>query len=225
MKNWRGIWLPDGETHLTEWMEKRNEIVRGLPTYQYHKLRAAVDLVSADRRRVALDIGAHCGLWSMHLVHEFDRLIAFEPMAAHRACFLKNVDCDRFRVLLYSSALGEATRDVTMTTGPASSGDTWIRPTDDHASPVAQTATMSRLDDWTFPPVDFVKIDCEGYELPILRGGEETLTRDRPVICIEQKPGHASRFGFGDTDAIDWLKARGWRQAGVMSGDYLMVPA
>ena len=221
MKNWRGLWLPDGEQHLIEWMDKRNEIINGKPTYQYHKLRAAVDLVPIGERKIALDIGAHCGLWSMHLVNEFQHVHAFEPMLAHRLCFEANLaGVENYE--LHSCALGDHTDNVQLTTGPASSGDTWVIPVGS-AAPVATSALMVRLDDWQLAP-SFIKIDCEGYELPILRGAVETLRRYRPALCVEQKPGHASRFGFGDTEAVTWLEAHGYRVAGVLSGDYLMVP-
>ena len=221
MKNWRGLWLPDGEQHLIDWMDQRNEIINGKPTYQYHKLRAAVDLVPIDERKIAIDIGAHCGLWSMHLVTEFEYVHAYEPMETHRQCFRSNM-LGVYNVALHHHALGDQTARVQLTTGPASSGDTWIIPTGSDAPP-ADFAEMDRLDEWQLAP-SFIKIDCEGYELPILRGAVETLRRYRPVLCVEQKPGHASRFGFGDTEAVTWLEAHGYRVAGVLSGDYLMVP-
>jgi hypothetical protein len=47
---------------------------------------------------------------------------------------------------------------------------------------------------WT-DNVDFVKIDVDGFEVPLLEGARETLTRNTPVINIEMKrdkrPGHS----------------------------------
>lgn len=223
MKEWRGIWLPDGETHLVEWMEKRNEIVDGVPTYQYHKLRAAVDACAPTRRRVAIDIGAHCGLWSMHLVREFGKLFAFEPMTEHRRCWFRNMPlgCNASMIPM---ALGDRDGTVRLTTGPASSGDTWVIP-DGSDAPEAETATMVRLDAFRFDNVDFIKVDCEGFELPILRGAAETILSNRPVICVEQKPGHAQRFGYRETEAVDYLVGLGYQVRQVLSGDYVMVPS
>ena len=33
---------------------------------------------------------------------------------------------------------------------------------------------------------DFIKIDVEGYELPVLVGGIKTILKNKPVICMEQ---------------------------------------
>lgn len=224
MKEWRGLFLPDGETHLIDWMQARNEIVNGKPTYQHHKLRAAVDLCPPDRRRLAVDVGAHCGLWSMHLMNEFGLVAAFEPVAAHRECFRMNCASGiaAERISLRSEALSDRSGDeVVLITEPTSSGDTRIDTSGARAGHVAMTV---RLDDCLLGFVDFIKIDCEGFELPVLRGSEDLIERCRPVICVEQKPGHAQRFGFGETEAVTWLLERGYRQARVMSGDYLMVP-
>jgi hypothetical protein len=43
------------------------------------------------------------------------------------------------------------------------------------------------LDDLNLSKFDYVKLDCEGYEFNIVRGGENCLKEYRPVIVVEQK--------------------------------------
>jgi len=54
------------------------------------------------------------------------------------------------------------------------------------------------LDDFDLPAVGFVKIDVEGHEEAVLKGGEKLLARDRPVYMIEieerHNPGALSRI-------------------------------
>jgi ribulose 1,5-bisphosphate carboxylase large subunit-like protein len=83
---------------------------------------------------------------------------------------------------------------------------------------------MRMLDSYGLSAVDFIKLDCEGYELFALRGAEETIKRWMPVITVEQKPGHGQQFGLGDTDAVRWLLKRGYKLAQELGGDYIMVP-
>ncbi len=75
------IYLPDNEKHLQGWMTEHGEIVDGKGTYQIEKLRAVLD--HCQNFRVAVDIGAHVGLWSLQLVKRFEHLHAFEPVAEH----------------------------------------------------------------------------------------------------------------------------------------------
>ena len=211
MKEWRGWWLPAGEQHLIDWMQKINVIVDGRPTYQWHKMAAALDHVREFR--VALDIGGHVGLWSAHLAKRFDTVHAFEPVALHRECFRKNVQSHN--VLLHEVALGAKADRVAMHTAPTSSGDTWVKGPGDIA--------MITLDSLNLDVVDFVKIDCEGFELFVLRGARETLERCRPTVIVEQKPGKGPQFGLGETDAVKFLQELGYTVRRVISGDYILT--
>lgn len=206
-----GVLLPPGETHLVEWMTKMNRRVDGKLTYQLHKLEAALELV--PQFRTAVDIGAHVGLWSMHLVKRFHWVEAVEPVALHRELFLQNVQAQN--VTLHACALGEQSGSVSMKTSPHSSGDTVVAGEGD--------IPMHRLDDlMAHDDVDFIKLDCEGYELHALRGAEQLLRRCRPVICVEQKPGKAQGFGLPQTGAVAYLQGLGAKVRKEISGDFLL---
>lgn len=211
IKEWSGLWLPAHEKHLIAWMQQRNEIVNGKPTYQHHKLTKALSFVK--QFRTAVDVGGHCGLWSMHLEQKFQFLHAFEPVALHRKCFVRNV-AQREGVVLYPVALGEKEGSVSIHTANESSGDSWVDGDGD--------IPLKRLDDFDLHDVDFIKLDCEGYELFALRGGEETLKRCHPVVCVEQKPGRAQKWELGETDAVTYLESLGAKLLGKMSGDYIL---
>jgi FkbM family methyltransferase len=54
-------------------------------------------------------------------------------------------------------------------------------------------------------PIAFVKIDVEGAELGVLRGGIQTLRRSRPVIVFESGVGGADCFGTRPEAIYDLL--------------------
>jgi FkbM family methyltransferase len=212
----QGIWLPDGEKHFPQWMDRHGELVDGKGTYQIKKLRRALEF--APNFRVAVDVGAHVGLWSMQLMKHFTAVHAFEPVTAHAECFAKNVGDPARNVTLHRLALGAVPGRVRMSIDPADSGGT-------HVDPVAEdgNVSLSRLDSFVFTDVDFIKIDCEGYELQVLQGAEDTLAHCRPCVIVEQKP-HKLQMNYGvqGAPAVEFLKALGAKQRAELGGDFIM---
>ena len=220
----QGIWLPDGEKHFPGWMDKNGEIVDGKGTYQIKKLRAAME--HCRRFRVAIDVGAHVGLWSMQLIKRFERIEAFEPVSVFQACYVENLGfsgsddgCGDGVVNLHDCALGAAPGRVSMTIPPLDGG---LDTGGTHVGG-AGDIEMRTLDSFWFQDVDFIKIDCEGYEHHVIEGARATLTRWRPTVIVEQKPHKLGpNFGIKGTPAVDMLKEMGAEVRAVLSGDYIM---
>lgn len=210
MKQVRGVWLPDEEEEMTKFLEA--EQVDGVGVYQHRKLRAALQFV--ENFRVAVDVGAHCGLWAMQLAKRFKTIHAFEPVQAHRDCFVLNAPTAN----LYGFALGDKQGMVNLQKGVKSTGDTQI------ATGGQYDAEMRTLDSFELKDVDFMKLDCEGYEYYVVKGAESLISKYRPVMIVEQKPGKGKFYGLGDTEAVKWLEAKGYRTRGVISGDYILTP-
>jgi FkbM family methyltransferase len=210
MKSFGGWQFPDHEVHLLGWLEKTNDMAGGRLRYQGKKQDAVLE--ACPGRRVAVDVGAHVGLWSFYLAAQFGQVHAFEPVAEHRACFAENVGAAN--VTLYDCALGDRDDAISIHTSVGSSGDSYV----DGAGEIP----MHRLDDLDLQLVDLIKLDCEGGELPALRGAEQTLLRCRPTIIVEQKPGRAQKFGLDETAAIPYLQSLGAVLVKEMSGDFIL---
>lgn len=211
LKQFGGWYFPDHETHLIEWLRKVNETKLDRLRYQGKKQDLALSYCT--QRRVAVDIGGHVGLWSFYLSALFEQVHAFEPVAEHRECFAVNVTAPN--VILYPCALGDREGSISMHTSTGSSGDSWVKGSGD--------IPMHRIDSYGFSDVDLIKIDTEGNELPVLRGAEDTLLRCHPVVIVEQKPGHAQRFGFGETAAVDYLQSLGATLKARKAGDFVLA--
>jgi len=216
-----GWWLPDCEEHLQDWMLKMHQKAPGGRLgYQLHKYEKAKSFVK--QFKTAVDIGGHVGLWSWPMAHDFEKVIAFEPVAAHRECWEQNMSgMDNAEV--YPFAVGEQHGEaVVRQRTPDSSGDTGVElnPTDEE-----ERVQMISLDDMNLESVDFIKLDCEGFEVFALKGAKETILRCRPVICVEQKPetGMEAKYGIGTTDGVEYLESLGMKRKGALQGDYFLA--
>lgn len=205
--------MPDGEKHLPEWMTKVNRRERGRLTYQYSKYEYALSLVK--EKNLAIDVGAHIGLWSYYMAHDFKDVACFEPKEEHRECWHKNM-ADQKNAEIFSCALGKTFGKVRMKTGSASSGDTFVDPE------VSGDIEMKPLDFFKFENVSMIKIDCEGFEYDVLRGAEQTIFRSRPVIVVEQKGDMIKKYGHEKLAAVRLLKEMGAVLKKEISGDYIL---
>jgi FkbM family methyltransferase len=55
--------------------------------------------------------------------------------------------------------------------------------------------------------IDFIKIDVEGGEFGVLKGGLKTIQRSRPLIIFECGLGASEYYGTGPEDIFDFLTA------------------
>lgn len=218
MKNILGMWFPDTETHLEQQVLLHNPIVEGRGTYQYRKYAAALPWVI--KKGHAVDIGAQIGLWSRVMAINFDKVTAFEPLPDHQQCFEMNMKHALDKVTLHKCALTDAPGFLKMNMPPKNTGNTHVA-VEGEAGVEVPART---LDSFKLTDIDFMKIDVEGYELPVVKGAKNTILSQRPTIVIEQKPGgQAERYGRRQYDAVDLLKAWGGTVRWDLGGDLLVT--
>jgi FkbM family methyltransferase len=73
--------------------------------------------------------------------------------------------------------------------------------------------------------LDFVKIDVEGAELHVLRGGQSTIATLKPLVMVEVEDRHLERFGVSSGQIADWFTSQGYRISVWDSGNWREVDA
>ena len=224
MKQADGWYWPDVERHMIDWMAnpKGRMILNGRPAYQGKKQVVALD-TAGTRRGTMIDVGGHIGTWAFNMAHWFNKVVSFEPVAAHRECWIKNLEGAKPRgeVELLPYALGDTEKMVAIYTNASSTGDSWV----DEKLHGKANVEMKKLDSFGFENVDLIKVDCEGYEEHVLRGGEKTIKQWKPAIVVEQKRDMARKFNLQPLGAVIYLKSLGYTTVGEISGDYYMKHA
>lgn len=207
-----GWWFPDTEDHFPKMLAK--SVGKGGPAeYQYQVRNRS--FAHVKQNRVALDIGANVGLWSRDLVKRFDQVIAFEPVPMFRECLSRNVFADNLEV--QTCALGNHSGHIRMIITEGNTGHTHVDP-----ASVTGDTEIRTLDSLNLPVVDYVKIDCEGFEYRVLQGAEQTIRRCRPIVVIEQKPHDAYSQDYGQFAAIGLLEDWGMIKLDQVKDDWIM---
>jgi len=134
---------------------------------------------------VCLDIGANIGVISQALLANGFRVHAFEPQPVLAELLAENMRNAGGEFTWHNTAVGSETGNVLMPKVQYSSkgnfGGLGIGDTSIYGS---ITVPIVTIDSFNFN-VGFMKIDVEGYELEVLIGATETISRCKPIMYIE----------------------------------------
>lgn len=187
-----------------------------------------IDLWFAGRtQHHAVDIGANIGFMTAYFAQRWQHVTAFEPTPAIFACLEKN--CTRDNIDLKPLALSDKTDTVIFAVGRRSEINQIVSSADilsKHWFSIEVPAVT--LDSLNLTGIDMIKIDVEGHELSVLRGAEQTIRGQRPLIAIEisfENKVLDKELNKDHTTALDLLSSWGYKQIWHDRYDYIMEPA
>ncbi len=166
--------------------------------------------------RVAIDGGAHLGVWTKFYSEFFDVVHAFEPSddtfdkLVLNLCGFPNVSCHH-RALFDADGHGEVvgkkswSRRVVLADG--------------------ESFNLRSLDSFGFASCGLLKLDLEGAELLALHGADTLVRRFKPVIVVEVKGRTAGKYGWKPADLDRWLLAKTYRLLMSNHPNRVYVPA
>jgi FkbM family methyltransferase len=156
--------------------------------------RAEVDFLLAHLSPgcAACDVGANIGTVSIPLAKALPGLsvFAFEPQLPIFRLLMRNVALNGvMSVEAYPWALGEADGMIEFATPALTAQTNFGAVGRGNQNGNKVPVIIRRLDSLSLPSLSIIKIDVEGYDLEVVRGAQETIQRDRPILFCE---AHAS---------------------------------
>ncbi len=172
-------------------------------------------------RRLALQAGAHIGVWPSVLAQHFARVTCWEPGPDNWACLQRNL-ADTPAVTCQYGALGATRGTVDVSIQPHSTGGHHVALTRSHPY---VTVPLYTIDGQCFDEVDAIFLDTEGFEIPILEGAAQTIAVCRPLLVLENN-GCSRKYGH-DLSALPWYLAERhrYREVGTVGEDAIFVLA
>jgi len=161
---------------------------------------------------ITFDVGANIGWTALNLARRCPagQVIAFEPDTRNHRKLVENVRLNSLANLSVER-LGLAdhpSRSRMIVENERNSGGNRI--SDDPAG----TIELTTIDDYCsakqIPRLDLLKIDTEGFEERIVRGGIDRLRQDRPIIYVEVNSDHLHRYGSTVSSLINLLREIGY---------------
>jgi FkbM family methyltransferase len=130
-----------------------------------------------------IDVGANVGMWTRFIAKKGYVVHAFEPdPRAYKQ--LKELAKSFPNVNVYPNALGEYNSEAKLNIHESSGHDSFVFQGEDFIGRY-KTVPIRTLDSFNLKNVGLIKIDTEGYEVPILKGAERTIKENKPRLIIE----------------------------------------
>jgi FkbM family methyltransferase len=160
----------------------------------YEYVYASAFIGQIESGSLVVDVGANIGEYTLLAAMStgpHGRVLAVEPNPALHPRMLRVLEINNvFNVNLLSMALGSSEARGTLTVPPGAAALGTLRTTGypgTQGTPIG--VSIRRLDDILVSEdrhrVGVVKVDVEGWELEVFRGGRETLANAKPVVFYE----------------------------------------
>ena len=201
--------LPKGLKEKIKWYFASSQLVAGdsiwakNAKYDFETKTIIQKILKSDS--VALDIGAGVGEFTIEMSEQITKgkIHSFEPIPESNNKLNKNTKRLK-QCITYDFPLSDSMQDITFNIVDKNLGYSGLKITDDVRRKFkgetteikVKTNTIDHLFK-TIEQLDFIKVDVEGAEYSILKGGFETIKKFKPTIVFEFM-SHAKAY---DVDA------------------------
>ena len=167
---------------------------------------------------VFLDIGANVGWFTLlasTIIGDGGHVHAFEPRHPTVQYLKRSVAMNHLESMVTVHELGldctEGHAQLGYERGTRNPGHSFLVDEDPQTEIEVQAIRTDALDHFHFKRIDVVKLDVEGAEMRVLKGGEATITANRPTVLSEIYPEQLKSVSKATpSEYIGWYKARGY---------------
>jgi FkbM family methyltransferase len=197
------------------WLAERSALDQELMHNEFETMETGFVKRLLGPSMMAIDIGAHHGLYTLLLskcVGPKGRVMAFEPSPRECERLKKHLRWNRCsNVELVPCALGDerGEADLFLVEGSQDWCNSLRPPAVDQPTETVRVS-VRRLDDVLaereIAKVDFIKLDVEGAELPVLHGAMRLLRGEsRPAILAEVEDDRTLPWGYPAREILQFL--------------------
>jgi FkbM family methyltransferase len=183
----------------------------------YEKTELDMVMNLADETSTVFDIGANIGWYSLNIAKnkKNTKVFSFEPIPKTFDYLKRNVKLNQIKnIEIFNFGFSYEERDIEFYYYKEGSGNASLANLSDVENIHKIICSVKKLDDFVYEnrySVDFIKCDVEGAELLVLKGGIETIKRDKPIIFMEMLRKWTSKFNYHPNDIIKLLTNEGYR--------------
>lgn len=197
----QNIAVIEGDFPMTLWVDDRETLEVDSTAHGLSQFIKPGDTV--------IDAGAYLGdhtVVYLRAAGEHGRVIAVE--ANPEACECLRHNCPRAEIICATLGSGNRGR---LHLESVNRGASYVIP--DPSGALSITIDSMALDS-----LAFVKMDVEGMEFDVVKGGAQTIKRCRPVIMAEFNKGHMRRLGVEESEFIQFMSGMDYQFSFLIPG-------
>lgn len=164
-----------------------------------------------QRDDIVFDIGANIGLYSILFSQLTNNTFSFEPTDTYEFLLLPNLEQNDIKnVKTFKLALGDKIGNyddkIYMIWGE---------------KPVEKNFIFTTLDEFTTKNniiPKFIKIDVDGFDLEVLRGGKNLLLNNNITVCVEVNYALHTR-GHKESDVLNFMSEIGYKHVVTLDNE------
>jgi FkbM family methyltransferase len=187
----------------------------------YEPVESAALMTAAAGAGVVFDIGANVGYYSLHWASRLSpggKVHAFEPVPSTYEKLIRNIALNGLDDVVRPNAMGigDEAKAVTIYLPDFSgSGAASLADLHPEETSVRIDAQIDTLDNYfqrsRLTRLDMAKVDVEGAELFVVKGGLKTISTHKPLLFMELLRKWSKPFGYHPNEVIALLAAMGYR--------------
>jgi hypothetical protein len=188
------------------------------------------NLINKNDKVNIVDIGANVGLYSLYAKYlPNSQFYSFEPFKFTYDLLNDNIKINNINnVKTYNIGLsdnkGKTILNVCLShDGLSTMGENPLRFNDIHPVEV-EIDTLDNIFYNNDIKVDFIKIDTEGYEYNILKGGEKTIKKYKPIIQLEYNVTNMKQCNINPEQLLNYINELGYKQHNLIDEELIIVP-
>lgn len=177
---------------------------------------------------VFIDIGANIGLFSLiasPILSKYGRIISIEPSKKTYFRLLENIKLNKFKnISCINNALSNSNekKNLYVDTGGYDAWNSFGKPSAGNFLEKEEviTKTLDQIrDQFSLQQVQLIKIDVEGWEIPVLQGGKKLLlSNNAPVLMVEFTDQNAKNAGYSCKQLYELGETYGYKWYNYDSG-------
>jgi FkbM family methyltransferase len=198
--------------------------------WEKESLNYFFNLINKNEKVNIVDIGANVGLYSLYAKYlPNSQFYSYEPYKFTYDLLNENIKLNNItNVNTYNIGLGDKKGKTILNVclsndGLNTMGTNPLR-FNDISSIEVEIDTLDNIFYNNNIKVDYIKIDTEGYEYNILKGGEKTIKKYKPIIQLEYNETNMKQCNINSSDLNNYIIELGYKNHNLTSEELIIMP-